>query len=185
MRHVRNIATTIGVIATLALLAMWWRSYTTHDRIEGWLWGGDAAIVTSKQGCVGVMKFAWPGADDEWEWGWVRISLNNPSADPVEEMSRINHAGFGRLDSLHYVITPPMVGPDGVVMGGLDYFIRGKGYIVPYWFLILLCLASTLATRWRGRFTVRGMLIGTGVVAVLIVIFKIWVFGESDEPLPP
>jgi hypothetical protein len=192
-RHVRTIATSIGVFVTFALFAMWWRSYTTADRIEGWLLGGDAVIVTSKQGCLGVMKFPWRGPVDEWRWHIKSPPADGPISFPAHQIDGYtNRAGFGRLDYGNYIVSQPTQHSSGGavingewIMGGQAYFLNGKGVLIPYWFLIMLGAFATLATRWRGRFTVRGMLIAMGVVAILLMVFKLWVFGDSDQAVVP
>ena len=193
LRRVRNIATVVGCVATLALALLWWRSYSTADRIEGWLWGGNALIVTSKQGCVGAIKFPWTGPVDEWGWRVVSPPTDEPDSFPAHPVDGYtNRAGFGRLDYGNYIISSPAQSSGGSVVfdgkwivGGQAYFLSGKGYIVPYWFLLFASAIATALTRWSGRLTVRGMLILTAFVAVLVVVFKLWVFGDAERPMVP
>lgn len=189
MKRLRLAATLLLGIATALLLAMWIRSYWTADRLEGWTPGGESLIVASKQGCVATMAFQWKGPADDWRWQLKSTEVDATDSFPAHDMSEhSSRGGFDELDYTVYVVSPPMERAGGVIMAGEAYWLRGQGVIVPYWSLALVGVALTLATRWRGRFTVRGLLILLGVVAVLLVGVKFLLTAEpvdvDEVPLP-
>lgn len=188
MKRLRLASTILFGVATAVLLVMWIRSYYAADRLEGWAPGGDSLIVASKQGGVAVMTFEWKGPAGDWKWQLKSRAVDDTSSFPADDMSQhTGRGGFGELDYATYVVSPTLERGDGVVMMGETYWLRGNGFIVPYWSLVLAGTALAVATRWRGRFTVRGLLILLAVAAVAIVGVKFIFTGEpevEEVPLP-
>ena len=59
VRRIVNIASVLCLVACVALVALWVRSYRTADRLHGRFWGRQSFIVGAKDGRLVVAAFRW------------------------------------------------------------------------------------------------------------------------------
>lgn len=180
MRRLRYLPLLLFATAAVALVVMWQRSYTMADRLHGRLWGRDCLMVASKEGCVLLYGLEWHGADNWWTWGTHTYPVDDELSMPVGEVDQYtNRLGFGRLENaLYFVMRPTRTMPDGSTIhffGAATATLRGRGVLLPYWFLLLLTGAGAALGCWRWRFSLRGLLVGLAVAAFILVAIKITV----------
>ena len=187
MRRARQIASVFSVVACVALVALWVRSYEQADRIHGRLWERQSFLVASKQGRVTAVAFRWHGAEKWWQWGTHTFAVDDEMSFPVGSVRQYESGlGFGYVKNpVYMVMRSTFETPEGatiLISGAAVATLRGWGMIVPYWFLVLLAagvgVALQLEKPWR--YTTRSLLIAVTFVAILLGL----VAGLDNRPDP-
>jgi hypothetical protein len=140
LRYPRYIPAVGFALLTLAFVGLWLRSYTWDDILLGTVGSNLGLQVESWDGVLTLMTYRKP----DWA-GW---KLTGGLSD-VEGWS---------------VWQEPYL--------GFDYEGGGSGFVlaIPFWFIVplLLALATFLAYKPITRFTVRGLLITTTLLAAVL-----------------
>ena len=175
MRRARQIASVFSVVACVALVALWVRSYEQADRLHGRFWGRQSFLIASKQGRVAAVAFRWHGAADWWQWGKFTYAVDDEMSFPVGSVRPYESGlGFGYVKNpVYMVMRSTFETPEGatiLISGAAVATLRGWGMIVPYWFLVLLAgllgVAARLEKPWR--YTTRSLFIAITFVAILL-----------------
>jgi hypothetical protein len=142
-RRLRYLPAVAFALFTLALVGLWVRSYTDCETANFNPGGKYAFSATSYRGALWVQRFDAARIPDEVLWAVATIPT---------EVIYIHAPGHGLL--------------------GLRLFRENEvvKLSLPYWFLALssLALAALLALRPTTRFTVRGLLITTTLLAAVL-----------------
>jgi hypothetical protein len=157
IRYLRIAVTAFSLTACVLLVALWVRSYSIHDAIQGTLGVIERADLrvdmASWQGrlCVSLKSFARTAGQ---KWGW-----NATSAEDWE-LTLQRAAGWGPL-------TPP---PNFV---SFSTGPRKNGWVIwsPHWFLCALAATFAIAPwmhRIGWRFSLRTLLIAMTLVALAL-----------------
>ena len=175
IRRILAIASTACLLASIALVAMWIRSYHHADRLQAGLWGERAFIVASKQGRVAVVTARLPAAADWWQSGIHTFPFDDEMSFPVGSVRLFESGlGFGIVRQPYYMVTRSSfeTPPGGTVFlsGAAAATLNGSGVLLPCWFLLsLAALAGGLLCGLRPwRFTVRSLLIAVTLLAILM-----------------
>jgi hypothetical protein len=141
-RRLLNIASVVCLVACVALMGMWVRSY---DQRPGLLATTQRFNIGSLQGRLMLI----PSENNEWWW----MAVGNPSVYP----------GDPAYLSLPKGTSNP---------AGFRLYLSGSAsaLIVPYWFLVLTSgsLAMIFQLRWPPRFTLRSLFLATTLLAVVL-----------------
>jgi hypothetical protein len=163
------------VLACVALLALWVRSYHHADRVHGRLSEQNSFLLASKQGRVTAVAFRWDRVPDWWNAGFRTFAVNDEMSFPVGSVRRHEAGlGFGRIrDPMYMVTRSTFETPEGatiLISGAAVATLRGSGILVPYWCLMLLSglagIALQLERPWR--YTTRSLLIAFTFVAIVL-----------------
>jgi hypothetical protein len=159
-RRLLNIASVVCLVACVALMGMWVRSYFRHDAVSIHLSGFTVLEIDQFQGNLRVSRYVdhtplapnyTSTTDEEW-WSKYRGKEEFP-----------NHSlGFGFR---------------------FTYF--GGRLFLPHWFLVLACgsLAMICRLRWSPRFSLRTLLIQRLVLPTQIVPRpEMWTYLRSIRP---
>jgi hypothetical protein len=143
-RRLRYLPAAFFAMLALALVGLWVRSFTDCETANFNPGGKYAFSATSYRGAVWVQRFDADRIADDALWAWASIP-----ADVIY----IHAPGKGLL--------------------GIRLFREETGVVklsLPYWFLALssLALAALLAFKPISRFTVRGLLITTTLLAAVL-----------------
>ena len=134
----------LSLAACLALVALWGRSYPAHDNLEGPISSSRHFTAQSFRGRLALAtyptRFASRQSHAQWQW---RVLLPDPAT--------INER---RRNAPHWGVLPGSYGEFGIKF--------------PHWFptLIFAMLAAAPWLKWR--FSVRTLLIGMTIVAVIL-----------------
>ena len=144
LRRLRYLPAVAFALLALAFVALWVRSFTVCETANLNPGGKYAFSATSYRGAVWVQRFDADRIADEAHWAWASIP-----ADVIY----IHAPGNGLL--------------------GLRLFREETGVVklsLPYWFLAAssLAFAALLAFKPITRFTVRGLLITTTLLAAVL-----------------
>lgn len=162
LRRLLNIASSVCVIACVALMVGWVRSHSYSDDINTRLGPYHGLEIRSSPGLLGFEQY----------------SLDTPSVWPGT-MSSVENKGDQEL--LYRKVVPM----NRMGFGGSFSWPRQK-WMLPYWFLVLGSglLAIGLRTKWPPwRFSLRTFLIATMFLAVVLGMMswrdRSWL-GRSD-----
>ena len=152
-RRLLNIASVVCLVACVALMGMWVRSYYRYSELRGRLTGTDVFVIGVPSGrirCLTVLelKSTQSGIPTPYIWPWA--VGNQPTI--VFDKSPV---GRGYLASLGF---------------DLDRNAQFSTVIFPLWFVTLVIgsLAMLLRIRWSPRFTLRSLFIATTFLAVVL-----------------
>ena len=186
-RRFLRIASVACIVATLALIAMWVRSYYQADRLHGRISGRQSFVIASKQGRVATLAFRWHGAENWWQWGLHTYAVDDEMSFPVGSVRQYEAAlGFGYVKDPVYMVTRSnFETPEGatiLISGAAIATLRGRGIIVPYWFLVLVAGVLGVVVRLERpwRYSTRTLLIAITFVAILLGL----VAGLDNGPDP-
>jgi hypothetical protein len=175
MRRLRTCISAISLIASLAFVAIWLRSYHQADRIHGRFWSRESFLIASKHGRLTAVAFHWHGAADWWTWGVQTFAVDDEMSFPIGSMRQYERAaGFGLLMHPTYMVTrSTFETPEGatiLISGAAVATLRGAGVILPYWFLVLVSglMGITLWLERPWRFSTRSLLIVVTFVAIVL-----------------
>jgi hypothetical protein len=143
LRHLRFVPAVAFALLAVAFVGLWVRSYQACDCIRYIPSRDSAAITTSYKGMVWLMAFE--AVPLTGELGWSLSS--DPATDDLAGVSATGGLGFSTHRS------------------------RRVGRVsIPYWFLTLLSLglAALFAFKPITRFTVRGLLLTTTLLAAVL-----------------
>jgi hypothetical protein len=149
-RYLRIAAAGFFALLTLALIGLWVRSYSRCDLIHSPSIGLNSFTVASNYGVFsfGADSHDLPNASTQWDF------LTGPRRPPLK-LVLSNGRSPGLLTRLGFI------------------FLHNSALTmlsVPYWFLIAssCALAAVLGLKRPWRFTVRGLLIATTLLAVAL-----------------
>jgi hypothetical protein len=174
-RKVLGVVSVLCLVIGGALFALWVRSYHHADRIHGRFWERNSFLVASKQGRVTAVAFRWHGAPNWWKWSVLSFAVDDEMSFPVGSVRQYESGlGFGVIHNPTYmVMRSTFETPEGatiLISGAAMATLRGSGFIVPYWFLVLVAgmlgIALRLERPWR--YTTRSLLIAITLVAVVL-----------------
>jgi hypothetical protein len=161
LRRLLNVASVICLIACLALMGMWVRSYHRWDNLNGRLTDSHAFDVHLTEGRVlldwvpldWVPFVAHPWDSRVYNWRWAVYS--DSIGDGTEILFHLNFALRG---------TPAPLG------FSMDFSRAGSTMMLPYWFLVLTSesLAAAFRMRWPLQFNLRSLFIATTFLAVVL-----------------
>jgi hypothetical protein len=142
-RYLRIAVTALSLTACVPLIALWVRSYSRLDYIQGLRGNVGEFHIGSERGRVGCI---WPTSPlsilnvERWQFG---------SESP-------DRTTFPGVLGFYY----------GDLVLGLS------GIILPYWFIVLMPAATAISPwlPWSRRFSLRTLLIATTLVAVALGI---------------
>lgn len=167
------------LLATCVLLGLWIRSYESADRLHGRIRGYCDFTIASKQGRVVAFCFMPHGHPNWWKWETrtypVDDELSFPSGDPRRYSP---YAGFGVIgDQFYSVMRSTYHTPDGntiMMFGAASATLRGRGIILPYWFLVASAtLMGYLLIRPRfWRFGIRSLILVMTLSAIAITLLQ-------------
>jgi hypothetical protein len=211
VRRNRTLAAVVCLAASVALGALWVRSYQVADRLQGRIWFSRSFVIGAKQGRLAVVTFRQHvPPDPEAEMflvnsgllvpnRWVPVTASYPAKDemsfPVGDARQYDSAvGFGLLRQPAFMVTRSTfqtpLGGTVYISGSASARLNGWGVSVPIWFLVLTsgALGVALCRERPWRLSMRGMFVAVTVIAVvlgLVVAFdkppQNW---ELDEPVP-
>jgi hypothetical protein len=209
-RRIRDVISLLCIVACVALVVVWIRSYKAADRLHGKFWGRHSFVVASKQGRVTLVGHRWDRAPETWCWEIISFSASDEQSFSIAERSfpigsirrYESILGFGVV-SRPLILGPPF-GPENLprpveveYVQGLDIIVlrgrgltqlNGAGVIVPYWFLVLVVAATAagLQMRQHWRFSLRALLMTFAFVAVLMgLITTLDRAPISNDDVPP
>jgi hypothetical protein len=143
LRRLLNTAPIVCLIACLALMGMWVRSYYWSDELLARMTGRDIVIFTLEGRLVAYRYAINSHGFDNLKSSWLWIGGPRSADSP----------GFSKrlIDSLGFLWVQ-------------------EGVMLPYWLLVLTCcfLAMILRMRWPPRFTLRSLFIATTFLAVVL-----------------
>ncbi len=175
MRCCRRLISVVCLIACLAFVALWLRSYHQADRIHGRFSGRESFLIASKQGRVTAARFRWHGAANWWTWGIHTFAVDDEMSFPVGSVRQYESAaGFGTISNPTYmVMRSTFETPEGatiLISGAAVATLRGSGIILPYWFLVLVTglIGTTIRSENPWRFSTRTLLVTVTFVAVVL-----------------
>ncbi|HEX2473149.1 MAG TPA: hypothetical protein VHK01_00300 [Lacipirellulaceae bacterium] len=190
-RRIRDGLSVLCIIACVALLIAWVRSYRMADRLHGRFWGRQSFVIASKQGCMMFVVHRWDGNPEVWRWqvithgaadiaqsfpigsvrayeaGWGFGRIQRPlMAEPFEPTSPRHKVNVEFVDGLDVIV---LRGPGPIPT------LNGSGVIVPYWFLAFLVGGSAFAlqTYRPWRYSLRGLLAAVTFVAILLSLIAV------------
>jgi hypothetical protein len=134
-----------GILAVL-LIALWVRSYWSHD-IVSWSWNLKQGIrIDAVSGGASFMYFDWrsSGYTDLRPWGFTSL--------PQDEFQFFPISGE----------------PDGDAGFLLQPLTDGYVAALPYWFLLLTCCTAGVIPWLKWRYRLRTLLIATTLLAVVL-----------------
>jgi hypothetical protein len=151
LRRLLNIASIVCLVACVALMGMWVRSYRAQDEFRALLWGNRVVIVDSLRGrthsieCLAdesLLGRFWP-----WSIGGRPMMVDDGDKTPYSTPKLVNCLGFGATVAQKWI----SVG-------------------LPFWFLVFSSgsLAVICRLRWPPQFTLRGLFIATTFLAVVL-----------------
>lgn len=174
-RQLRVLRIAISAVCGLLcafLIALWVRSYHTADRLHGRIWFPQSFLIASKEGKVTVIVLRWHGAENWWRWAVVSYPVDDELSFPAFDYR--TRLGFAWLrDPTYMVMRSQQTLPDGTTIslfGAATATLRGAGPVVPYWFLVAVCLAAVLLVNGKAmlRFSLRSLLIAATIIAILL-----------------
>ena len=158
LHRLLNITSIVCLVACVALMVLWVRSYRTQDELRGLLRGNHAFIVDTFRGRIGFYEYAI--ADDAlnrfWPWtiGGHPVLVHN-DYDDYEFRERMSFPGaLGFHAEFRFA--------DTIVM-------------VPFWFVTLSAgaLAGIFRLNRRFQFTLRGLFIAMTFLA-FVMCMSLW-----------
>jgi hypothetical protein len=154
LRRLLNIASIVSLVACVALMGMWVRSYYAYDMLTGHFGDTEGIQISSRSGKV----VSYLGAPNN---GDLTASVIYPWS--------VESYGIGELRAAALPSSP---------RGRLDRFGFAEGttslgfalLIIPFWFVALLggTLAMLFQLRWPLRFTLRSMFVFTTFLAIVL-----------------
>jgi hypothetical protein len=174
LHRLLNVAFIVGLVACVASMGMWVRSYQAADRYNGVIWHFHSILLASKQGRFIPVYFLCDGAS--LHWGNVTsYPVDDELSFPRGNVRQYERAlGFGwMVDPILLVMRPVQRLPDGELyelFGDATSTLTGLAIIIPYWFLVLATgsLAMICQMRRPWRFTLRSLVIATTFLAVVL-----------------
>jgi hypothetical protein len=85
VRRIRDGLSVLCIIACVALLIAWVRSYRMADRLHGKFWGRQSFIIASKQGRVTLVSHRWEGPPAKWHWEVLSFPASAEHSFPLGE----------------------------------------------------------------------------------------------------
>jgi hypothetical protein len=180
-RRLLNIASVVCLVACVALLVLWARSYRAFDRASGRLFGRVSVICVSYAGRM-TTTFTDPSY---LSWSWPKHD-SGPILPHNRTLAEISNGDFSWSDTdvvwphkgkmgfgwIQHALCPNMPngetgwGPRG--MSARSWAAASAGVMVPHSFgvLIFASLASLPWMRWR--FSLRTLFIATTFLAVVL-----------------
>ena len=175
IRYTLKTLVVLSLALGVGLIAFWFRSYDSADRLHGRARDRQSFIIASKQGRVTFLWFTSHGHPNWWQWERRTYAVKDEMSFPVGSVRQYERAcGFGLIHRpLFFVMPSTYKTPDGTtvqIWGAATATLRGSGVIVPYWFLVVVaCVASVLFTLRRPwQFSVRSLLVVVTLVAVVL-----------------
>ena len=175
MRRFLKLLSALCLIACLAFVALWIRSYRQADRIHGRFWERESFLLASKQWRMTALAFHWHGAADWWQWGLYMFAVDDEMSFPLGSVRQYESAGgFGIVRNPTFMVTrSTFETPEGatiLISGAAVATLRGSGVIVPYWFLVLVSglLSIALQSDRLWSFSMRVLLITITFVAIVL-----------------
>ena len=141
-RRLLNIASIVCLVACVALMGMWLRSYHRSDKCGGRLGKGRVLSVCSELGRL--------------QW-WLEDTGDRPITTWTMESVPIDHWIEQR--------------DEGVFVGfGVGAMGHAALFMTPYWFFVFVSgtLAMLFQLRWPWRFTLRSLFIVTTFLAFVL-----------------
>jgi hypothetical protein len=144
LRRLRYAPAVVFALLALAFVGLWVRSYRYLDAVNPFY---RAVELRSTRGHVGIAVWQYPWLQERTDFIW--LTYNQMPTDPIEPLPRPYKGACGFA-----------VARNGAAVG----------LSLPYWFLALtsLALSALLAFKPITRFTVRGLLIATTLIAAVL-----------------
>jgi hypothetical protein len=163
LHRLLNVVSVICLVACVAFMALWVRSYRMWYELPGRYSATRAFQIVWEDGRLMLFEFPVDSYSEKlllqvpkpWPWteGGQPIGLQTESGPPV------------RFEA------PPWTRGRLTPLGFVMYVRRtGSFLMLPYWFLVLVSgsLAIVLRLRWPWRFTLRSLFIATTFLAVVL-----------------
>jgi hypothetical protein len=161
-RRLLKIASILCIVACVASMAMWVRSYRSKDEWRGNVVGDRKASIASSAGRISLNEAVRDDAPSSWRQEW-EFENGSPQSrwkspdDPLQPRQSRPMANPVRKVPTHFGI------------GG--YFSWTDSQLkLPYWLLVLTCgsLAMIFQIRWPWHFTLRSLFIATTFLAIVL-----------------
>jgi hypothetical protein len=153
LRRLLNIASIVCLVACVALMAMWVRSYRWHDHVGGSVTDTQVFLIETIPGRLHL----------------IRAELSKPDKDdPYRPLRRWQYLS-GQINSVEF--QKPAIPHGYLAAVGFDWYLSRVSWLnVPFWFLILTSggLAMVFRIRWPWRFNLRSLFIATTFLAVVL-----------------
>jgi hypothetical protein len=156
-RRLLNIASIVCLVACVALMGMWVRSYRTlGDELHYCVAAGKDMLgfmVFSTDGemilCEGPLIST--GTRNAITWPW--IDFTTPDGNHLAFQVTTKPQSVGNSFGFGYILSP-----------------TASGMLLPYWFLVLMTglLAMLFQLRWPPRFTLRSLFFATTFLAIVM-----------------
>jgi hypothetical protein len=172
-RRLLNIASIACLVACVALLGMWVRSYRDMATLRGSFFSDRQLFaIHSVQGRLLFVEVSrlhenMVGRESRPDWPWEVSHSNDDSLAFYLAIAQSPLAGFGftayeSKNGFGEMFYHPLTFPRP--------FWCKSFLMIPYWFLVLASgtLAMLCQIRWPGRFTLRSLFIATTFVAIVL-----------------
>ena len=145
LRHLRTILLVSCVVSVLVVSLLWVRSREAEDRLSGHITGSEGFRIYSSRGCLVIYTNETPDAARKYPW---RLDAGAPFwLEPRDS----------RVSRVPKIMIQPQV----------------VSVTLPHWFLVIVLAAVALAAPRVGRrFSLRGLLLTTTFIAVILGLVR-------------
>jgi hypothetical protein len=183
------------LIAVVATIVFWGRSYSRAERLHGWSSQNRCFLIASKNGEVTAISFPPAFHPAHWRWGFRSYGIESPLAFPTKNMRRKKIGlGFATVSNLMYSLEQlfsaerfsgmsdvqfaedaPVPAASQLTFAYSNFVVfRSTGLIVPYWFIVAFFAAnvSALYLKRPWRFSLRSLFVLITAVAVVLGVIS-------------
>ena len=161
-RRLLNIASTVCLLACVALMGMWVRSYRSKDQWGGNVVGDRKVSIASSAGRISLSETVPDDSPSAWRQEW---EFENGS--PESWWKSANNPLQPRQDRPTVKLIRKV--PTHFGIGGYFSWIDAQ-LNLPYWLLVLTSgtLAMICQLRWPWRFNLRSLFMATTFLALVL-----------------